>query len=245
MSVEIILSVIGTGVAIIGVLGSALYWLGRRFGEIRERFELINERFERIDERFRQIDRRFKQIDERFRQIDKRFEQIDERFKQINKRFEGLEGSVRELARRVESLEEGVENGFKRLTDNVIELAYSFKHAQEFMVEMLGYERVLRAEAVTVIKGEISRIYETAVRRISSLGGSNPITMEEIEELGRLIKKDVLTLEEALRMKELAWKFVERFKREVPEVWKIYWYACAWIGIAARMEKEKGGRELK
>jgi len=157
-----------------------------------------------------------------------------ERFERIDERFEGLEESIRELTKRVASLEERIEDRFKRLTDNVIELAYAFKHSQEFMVEMLGYERVLRAEAVTVIKSEISRIYESAIRRIS-----NPITREEIEELGKLIKKDVLTLEEALRMKELAWKFVERFKKEVPEVWKIYWYACAWVGIAARMEKEK------
>jgi predicted transcriptional regulator len=71
--------------AAIGGLGglvaivSAIYWLGRKFGEIEERFKLIDERFKMIDERFRVIDERFKFIDERFKQVDKRFDELEGR----------------------------------------------------------------------------------------------------------------------------------------------------------------------
>jgi len=58
---------------------SAIYWLGRKFGEIEERFKLIDERFKMIDERFRVIDERFKLVDERFKQVDKRFDELEAR----------------------------------------------------------------------------------------------------------------------------------------------------------------------
>jgi len=64
--------------AAIGGLGglvaivSAIYWLGRKFGEIDERFKLIDERFKVIDERFKFIDERFKQVDKRFDELEGR-----------------------------------------------------------------------------------------------------------------------------------------------------------------------------
>jgi len=59
---------------------SAIYWLGRKFGEIDERFRVI-------DERFRAIDKRFKLVDERFQMIDKRFNELESR---ILRRIERL-----------------------------------------------------------------------------------------------------------------------------------------------------------
>jgi hypothetical protein len=44
---------------------SAIYWLGRRFGEIDGRFRLIDERFQRIDERFKQVDRGLGELESR------------------------------------------------------------------------------------------------------------------------------------------------------------------------------------
>lgn len=106
---------------------------------------------------------------------------------------------------------------------------------------MLAYEGAPRREAVSVVKGEVARLFDALGARIRG----NPITKEELEEIRKYIEKDELTLEEAYRFKELAWKLVEEYRREFPDVWKIYWYAVAWVGWAARIEKEKGKQSEK
>jgi predicted transcriptional regulator len=73
-----LLAAIG-GVGGLVAIVSAIYWLGRKFGEIDERFKLVDERFKMIDERFKVIDERFKFIDERFKQVDKRFDELEGR----------------------------------------------------------------------------------------------------------------------------------------------------------------------
>ena len=66
-----LLAAIG-GVGGLVAIVSTIYWLGRKFGEIDERFKLIYERFKMIDERFRLIDEKFKLIYERFNELESR-----------------------------------------------------------------------------------------------------------------------------------------------------------------------------
>ncbi len=168
-----------------------------------KKFAEINEGFKRIDERFKSIDEKFKSIDERFKRIDERFEGVDGRFKGVEERFKGLEERLKRIA-------EG------------------FMYSQEFMLEVFSYEGLLRAEAVSLIKGELRRIY-------SMVFGFNSLTKEEKEDLKTLLEKEELNYEEAVRLREIARKLV--FEYGGPEAWKLLWYSCVWIGHNLRKMK--------
>ncbi len=59
MAEEVVLSIIGLAVTIVGMFGGSLYWLGRKFAEIDKKFEAIDRRFEEIDKRFEAMEKRF------------------------------------------------------------------------------------------------------------------------------------------------------------------------------------------
>lgn len=63
MAEEVVLSIIGLAVTIVGMFGGSLYWLGRKFAEIDKKFEAIDRRFEEIDKRFEAVERRFDEFD--------------------------------------------------------------------------------------------------------------------------------------------------------------------------------------
>ncbi|MFB6490167.1 MAG: hypothetical protein TU35_002780 [Thermoproteus sp. AZ2] len=157
---------------------------------------------------------KFKEIEYRFREVERRFEEVDKRFNDIEEELRGIRAELR-----------------RALED----FATTTRNSQEFLVEILTYEGALRSEAASVIKGEVSRLFNALSARIRG----NPLSREEIEEIKKYIEKDELTLEEAYRFKELAWKLVEEYREEFPDVWKIYWYAVAWVGWAARLKRER------
>ena len=119
-------------------------------------------KFARIEERFKQIEERFKMIDERFNQIDSRFKQADDKFEKVDSRFERLEASLKAY-----------------IDEKFDSLKRSVKSVNEFIVDFLSYEGVLKREAGELLKREISRVLS-----------ANPIT-------------DALTEEERKRLKEL------------------------------------------
>ncbi|WP_069806726.1 hypothetical protein [Vulcanisaeta thermophila] len=58
--------------------------------------------------------------------------------------------------------------------------------------------RSLSPRGSELIRNELNRLYTSLTSRTTG----NPLTKEEIEEIGRLIKKDKLTLEEEKKKKE-------------------------------------------
>jgi hypothetical protein len=104
------------------------------------------------------------------------------------------------------------------------------RSANELFVDLLGYEGVLRAEAVTFAKTELARVLE--------LASGNPLTKEERERLKQLLEKDDLTLEEAQELYRIADKLVEEHGDRI-EAWKLLWYSRAWIGINWRRMAEQ------
>ncbi len=203
---ELLISLIGLTVSIIGILGGGLFWLGGEFREIRMRFK-------EIDERFRQIDERFKQIDDRFKEIDMRF---DELRSYVDKRFNELRSYVDE---RFNELKSYIDSRINRLSE-------AFNDYQEFFVEYLSAEGLLKPERATMVKNEARRIMRLAT-------STNPLTKEEWKRLGELLDKDDLTLEEALELRELARKVVKEYG-EYPEAWKLHIYASIMVGRALR-----------
>ncbi len=165
---------------------------------------------------------------------------IEDRLNELRKGLSGVEselGGIKVELGNVKARLERVEDRISRLRRSLLDFTTTIRNSQEFMIEMLSYEGVSRPEAASVIRGgELNRLLESLV------GGGvsgNPLTKEEFEEIRRYIQKDELTLEEAYRFKELAWKLVREYRYRFPDVWKIYWYAVAWIGWAARLEKER------
>ena len=92
--------------AVMGLLGTALFQLVARLDRMWER---IDRRFEQVDQRFEQVDQRFDQVDERFAQVDQRFDQVDKRFDAVDQRMRDdkaeLLGRLDVLAERITRLE--------------------------------------------------------------------------------------------------------------------------------------------
>ncbi len=164
---------------------------------------------------------------------------IEDRLNELWRRLGGIEPELSGIKAELSDVEarlDRVEGKVSRLRRSILDFATTIRNSQEFVIEMLTYEGTLRPEAASVIRGELGRLFESLVSRI----GGNPLTKEELEEIRKYIQKEELTLEEAYRFKELAWKLVREYRYRFPDVWKIYWYAVAWIGWAARLEKERG-----
>jgi hypothetical protein len=100
-----------------------------------------------------------------------------------------------------------------------------FRSSQEFLVDLLAYEGLMRREAYILARSEIQRLFTVAV--------VNPLTEEEKRRALELLNKDELTLEEAQELYRLADKVVEEYPDRV-EAWKLLWYSRFWIGYNLR-----------
>jgi hypothetical protein len=137
-------------------------------------------------------------LDKKFSEIDYRFRLVDARFEQIDKRFEEL----------------------KNYIDNRVErLATAFTNYQEFFIEFLTTEGVVKERYRDVLIKEARRTMRLAV--------ANPLSKEEwarLKELFEKSEKNELTLEEADEFLELARKVALEYG-EYPEAWKLHIYA--------------------
>jgi len=158
--------------------------------------------------KFKEIEKRFEQIDERFKQVDERFNRVDERFKQVDEKIERTRVELRGYIDRV--------------------LA-GFASYQEFFVEFLTAEGVVRRDRADLLKGEL--------RRVLALARANPLTEEEWKRLAELIEKDELTYEEALWLREIARRLIREYG--TPETWKLHIYASIWVALARKKESQQ------
>lgn len=85
--------------AVMGLLGTALFQLVARLDRL----------WERIDRRFEQVDTHFERVDERFDRVDQRFDQVNQRFDAMDQRMRDdkveLLGRLDVLAERITRLE--------------------------------------------------------------------------------------------------------------------------------------------
>jgi hypothetical protein len=134
----------------------------------------------------------------KFTEIDYRFRLIDERFEQIDKRFEELKNYI---------------------DSRVDRLATAFTNYQEFFIEFLTTEGVVKERYRDVLIKEARRTMRLAV--------ANPLSKEEWARLKELFEKserNELTLEEADEFLELARKVAWEYG-EYSEAWKLHIYA--------------------
>ncbi len=141
----------------------------------------------------------------------------------LARRFTILEKRMEFIEKRIESLER-----------SLLALAEITKSAQEFLLDFLTYEGILRRESVIFAKTEINRIYH----KFELMKPYSEFTQEDLKEMGRLIKKDELTWEEAQRLKQLVWKAIKEYGHKFPALWKIYWYAEFMAALAIKKEVE-------
>jgi hypothetical protein len=104
-----------------------------------------------------------------------------------------------------------------------------FRSSQEFLVDLLAYEGLMRREAYILARSEIQRLF--------TITTVNPLTEEEKRRALELLNKDELTLEEAQELYRIADKVVEEYPDRV-EAWKLLWYSRFWIGYNLRKMKE-------
>jgi hypothetical protein len=170
-----------------------------------------------LGKKFTEIDYKFKLIDERFKAIDERFKAIDERFDEIDKRFAELE---------------------KRINRRIERLALAFTSYQEFFIEFLSREGVLKADARDLLVKE--------ARRVAKLSVANPLTKEEWEKILKYIEKnpEEFTLEEAEEFLELARKVVMEYGEYI-EAWKLHILAAMTVGIVLRKYREKEEKKVE
>jgi acyl carrier protein phosphodiesterase len=170
-----------------------------------------------LGKKFTEIDYRFRLIDERFNAVNERFKAIDARFEQIDKKFDELE---------------------KRIVSRIERVALAFAGYQEFLVEFLSREGV--------IKGDARELLVREARRVAGLALANPLTKEEWEKVLKYIDKKVeeFTLEEAEEFVELARKVALEYG-DRPEAWKLHILAALTLGLVLRRYREMEEKEKK
>ncbi|MEM2195028.1 MAG: hypothetical protein QW803_11260 [Candidatus Methanomethylicia archaeon] len=212
MNLEIIVGFIGTIVSIVTSLILMAYWLGRKFAGIDERFKNIDEKFKNIDERFKNIDEKFKNMENN---IDARFKSMEN---SIDARFKSMEGRIGLVERAIRGLAE------------------AFSGYQEFFIEYLISEGVVKSRVRSLLVGEARRLMRIAVQL-------NPLSKEEWEKIKLYLDKserDEITIEEAEEFRELARK-VTREYGHLTEAWKLHIYATMTLAFTRKkyLEEQK------
>jgi len=136
----------------------------------------------------------------------------------IGRRLGLLEGRLSLIEARLDSLE---------VRFNIALMI--FRSSQEFLVDLLAYEGLMRKEVYILARSEIQRLF--------TITTVNPLTEEEKRRALELLSKDELTLEEAQELYRIADKVVEEYPDRV-EAWKLLWYSRFWIGYNLRKMKE-------
>ena len=211
----IVIGLLGTIATVIISIATLAYWLGRKFVQIEARFV-------QVEDRFRGIDERFKQIDNRFAQIESRLDHIEARLSKVESRLDDIEA-------RLNRLERGLFN-----------LADAYVGSQEFFVEFLVHESVLRPAARDLLVNEVKRIMKLALP-------SNPLTKEEWEKIKLYFEKserNEITLEEAEEFRRLARKVVREYGHYV-EAWKLHLYATMTLAFVRKKYWEERERKKK
>jgi len=174
------------GLGAFATMISAVYWLGKKFGEIEGKFNAI---------------------DQRFREIDKKFDEFENR-----------------ILRKIERL------------------GNAFIFYQEFFIEFLSREGVMKSDTAEILVRE--------ARRVMRLVLANSLTKEEWEKLREYLDKSErweLTLDEADEFLELARKVVKEYG-EYSEAWKLHIYATIVRALTIKKyaeKKEERRQELK
>ncbi|WP_291765873.1 hypothetical protein, partial [Caldivirga sp. UBA161] len=169
-----------------------------------------------------------KQIDERFKDMENRFKQIDEKFKSIDERFSEINNRIKQMDDKFNDIKRYIDVKINRLTEAITDY-------QEFFIEYLSAEGLLKPERASMLRNE--------AKRIMKLGTStNPLSKDEWRRLGELLDKDDLTYDEAIELRDLARKIIKEYG-EYPEAWKLHIYASIMVGRALRKMSEEGGKK--
>ena len=222
--------------SVIGSAAGASYWLGRRLARLEEAVRGVVKQLVRLEERMNSTEARITQLEKTAVELGGRISNTERLLSQLGERVGSVEERLSALREELAEFKAGATARFDRLEERIERKARTARSANEFFVDLLGYEGVLKPEAATFAKSELLRIFELA---------ANPLTREEWQRLKQLLEKDDLTLEEAQELYRIADKLVEEHGDRI-EAWKILWYSRAWIGINwRRMAEQRKKAEQK
>ena len=216
--------------SVVGSAAGTSYWLGRKLARIENEIKDLKARVSRLEESVQQQGESLAGVERQVGELRGRVVGVENRLAQLEERESGVEEGLSSLREDFAEFKARVTARFDRLEERVERMGRAMRSANELFVDLLGYEGVLRAEAVTFAKAELARVLE--------LASGNPLTKEERERLKQLLEKDDLTLEEAQELYRIADKLVEEHGDRI-EAWKLLWYSRAWIGINWRRMAEQ------
>lgn len=91
---ELLISIIGLGVAVTAQIVAFAYWLGRKFARIEDKLREFDRRFEDVENRLDKLEKSFYEfrnyVDKKFAEIDGRLEDLDRRLAETRRAFSSV-----------------------------------------------------------------------------------------------------------------------------------------------------------
>jgi len=238
---------------IIGMLGGAMFWLGRKFAQIDERLQRLEKGHEELrgalaefkkwtEKKFAEVEEELAGVKERVAAVEKELEEVKGWLANVESRVAGLEGRLTEVEKGladVRSRLAGVEGRLVEFDERFDSFADAVRanvaSMNSLVMEFLGLKGLLSREEAGFLSREASRLV-LAIR-------PNSITEEEVEFLRRVFTKPVeeMTVEELEKAAEIAkqWWYREG-KEEAYRLFLIAWTIRTYKLI--QEPREKGGQ---
>jgi len=265
--VDVAYYVVGFSLTIIGMLGGAMFWLGRKFAQIDERFRQADERFQRLEKGLEEVKGRLTNVEKGLEELKA---QLAETRAWTEKKFAEVEGGLAGVKERVAAVERGLEEVKGRLAGmegkvvgvegRLVEVERGLTEVRARLVEFEerfdSFADAVRGSVVSMnslvveflgLKGLLSReevgFLSREASRLALAIKPNPITEEEVEFLRRVFSKPVeeMTVEELEKAAEIAKRWWYREGKE--EAYKLF--LIAWTIRTYKLiqePREKGGQ---
>jgi len=240
--VDVAYYVVGFSLTIIGMLGGAMFWLGRKFAQIDERFKQIDERFGQVDERFQRLEKGLEEVKGRLTNVEKGLEEVKAQLAEFKnwteKKFAETEGGLAGVKERVAAVEKGLEEVKGRIANvegRVAGLEGRLTEVEKGLADVRG--RLVEFEGrfdsfADAVRGSVVSVNSLVVE---FLGLKGLLSREEVGFLSReasrlalAIRPNPITEEEVEFLRRVFSKPVEEMTVEelekAAEIAKRWWY---------------------
>jgi len=265
--VDVAYYVVGFSLTIIGMLGGAMFWLGRKFAQIDERLQRLEKGYEELrgalaefknwtEKKFAEVEGGLAGVKERNAAVERGLEEVKSRLAEVEKGLTEVRSRLANVESRLVGVESRVTEVEKGLADVRGRLAGVEGRLVEFEERFDSFADSVRGSVVSMnslvveflgLKGLLSReevgFLSREASRLALAIRPNPITEEEVEFLRRVFSKPVeeMTVEELEKAAEIAkrWWYREG-KEEAYRLFLIAWTIRTYKLIQEPREKKEG-----
>ena len=162
---DVVYYLVGLSVTIIGMLGGAMFWLGRKFAQIDERLQRLEKGHEELrggiaefknwtEKKFAEVEEELAGIKERVAAVEKGLEEVKGRLANVENRLVGVESRVAGLEGRLTEVEKGLADVRSRLVNVESRLVGVEKELEEVKSRLAGVEGRLASVEGRVVEVE-------------------------------------------------------------------------------------------